>query len=247
MSVPLIVPSWSVPKQIKAYSTTRVGGASCGDYDSFNLAYHVGDQADRVTANHKILQQTLTLPKPPIWLQQVHGSRVVELGRDHDLRADAAVCFEPDIVAAILTADCLPVLLCGRDADCVGLVHAGWRGMVAGIIEATVQAMRCPAADLSAWLGPGIGPHAYRVGNEVRDAFVREDEELALAFLPDNVGSWMMNLYEIAALKLTRLGVLAVTGGDFCTYTDAPRFYSFRRDGVTGRMAHLIWISSKDN
>lgn len=233
---------WPAPHQVEAYTTLRCGGYSRGDYDSFNIAMHVGDNPDHVVANRDLLKQELALPNDPLWLHQVHGTRVIEAGQCQDPRADGMVCFGPGKVCAVLTADCVPVFFCDRDATRVGIAHAGWRGLAAGIIEETITALQCCASELMVWLGPAIGPHAYQVGDEVREVFVANDDIYAPAFLPDGLGTWRADLYCIVHKLLVAAGVEDIHGGGCCTYTDSQRFYSFRRDNRTGRMASLIWL-----
>ena len=240
-----VVPDWKVPSHVKAYTTTRCGGVSSGAYQSFNLAYGVGDAPAHVAANRQLLETALRLPGTPIWMEQVHANRVIDISRTPDRRADAAVCSVANAVCAILTADCLPVLFCHCLGDRVGIAHAGWRGLARGVIAATVCALRCDPTQLLAWIGPGISAHHYSVDDRVRDTFLQENQDAALAFLPDHNGAWTADLCQIAYAELRRCGVTQVSGGSCCTYVDARRFYSFRRARVTGRMASLIWLSSR--
>ena len=241
-----IIPDWPVAPQVRAVSTTRHGGCSCGPYTSMNPATHVGDDPAAVRANRKALQQVLRLPASPRWLQQVHGTTVLDAGEPLEAGevpvADAAWCSQPGVVCAVLTADCLPVLLCDVAGRHVAVVHAGWRGLAAGVIEQTIDAMQQPGETLLAWLGPAIGPDAYQVGDEVRDAFLAHNKQAATAFQPGPDGSWMADLYRLARQRLTERDVTALYGGHECCFTDAERFFSYRRDGVTGRMATLIWL-----
>ena len=243
-----IVPDWPVAPRVRAVCTTRHGGHSVGPYRSMNPADHVGDDPAAVRANRNSLQQVLQLPAPPCWLQQVHGTTLIDAAEALEYRvvpvADAAWCTQPGIACAVLTADCLPVLLCDRAGRRVAALHAGWRGLAAGIIEHTVEVMQRPGETLLAWLGPAIGPAAYQVGDEVREAFLRHDSLAQAAFLPDPEGGWKADLYRLARQRLAERGVTAVYGGDACSFSDAGRFYSYRRDGVTGRMATLIWLQA---
>ncbi len=238
----LLRAEWPAPANVGAVTTTRKGGASLAPYASFNLAMHVGDDPECVAANRRALRERLGLDVR--WLRQVHGAEVADAGRIDDSAAPAAdawVCFEPGRACGVLTADCLPVFFCDREGTRAGLAHAGWRGLSAGVIEATVAALDCAPSALLAWLGPAISAHAYQVGDEVRDEFAAGGEEDALAFTPDNTGAWRADLYALAANRLRRLGV-AVAGGRCCTFHDADRFYSYRRDGRTGRMASVVWL-----
>jgi YfiH family protein len=240
-----LTPDWPAPAAVRALCTTRGGGVSLGVYAGLNLGDHVGDAPESVAANRALLRDRLALPGEPLWLRQVHGCAVVgdpvEEGSGA-CEADAAVALGPGTVCAVLTADCLPILMCDRAGTRVAAVHAGWRGLAAGVCEAAVARMQAAPADLLVWLGPAIGPRAFEVGDEVRAAFLGEDPGAAAAFCPSPGGRWLADLYLLARQRLGALGVGEVWGGDLCTYTDARRFYSYRRDGVTGRMASLIWL-----
>lgn len=239
-----ILPAWPAPPQVRACTTTRSGGVSVGPYASLNLAAHVGDVPAAVTENRTRLHRALSLPAEPRWLNQVHGTAVAVAGEGCGGEADASVATQPGAVCAVLTADCLPLLLCDRAGTVVAAVHAGWRGLLAGVIEATVARLERPASELLVWLGPAIGPAAFEVGAEVRAAFLATDGGAAEgAFRPSPAGRWLADLYALARLRLWRLGIGAVYGGDLCTFSDSARFYSYRRDGVTGRMASLIWLA----
>ncbi|MEW6352861.1 MAG: peptidoglycan editing factor PgeF [Pseudomonadota bacterium] len=238
----LIVPDWPAPACVRAYSTTRRGGVSAPPYGEFNLAAHVGDDVHGVRENRARLAARLDLPAPPLWLDQVHGARVVDAAAtDATPQADAAYTSAPRTVCAVLTADCLPLLLCDRAGTRVAAVHAGWRGLAAGVIEATLRAMQMPGSELLAWMGPAIGPRAFEVGGEMRELFVRHDAHAARAFQPAPGQKWLADIYQLARLRLAACGVHAVYGARWCTVSDA-RFYSYRRDGVTGRMATVIWM-----
>lgn len=237
-----IVPDWPVPSRVRSLVTTRRGGVSQGERASLNLAEHVGDDASAVAENRKRLRRHL--PSEPVWLSQVHGIAVANADRvATGASADAAVARAPGTVCAVMTADCLPVMLCDSAASVVGAAHAGWRGLAAGVIEATVQAMACPASDLLAYLGPAIGPDSFEVGDEVRDAFVTWQASAAQAFVAKSGGKWFADLYELARLRLAALGVTQVFGGGFDTYADTQRFFSYRRSTQTGRLASLIWLA----
>ncbi|MBS0312492.1 MAG: peptidoglycan editing factor PgeF [Proteobacteria bacterium] len=237
----LIVPDWPAPARVKSLMTTRVGGVSQPPWASLNLGDHVGDDPDHVAANRAHLRQQL--PAEPGWLRQVHSARVVELGRETNPEADAAFTREPGQVCAVLTADCLPVLFCDRSGSVVAAAHAGWRGLAGGVLESTVAAMRVAPGDILAWMGPAIGPHAFEVGDDVRKIFMVSHPETAAAFAPHAPGKWLADIYQLARIRLGHIGVQAVYGGGRCTFNESDSFYSYRRDGVTGRMASLIWRS----
>jgi YfiH family protein len=238
-----LVPEWPVPPWVRACTTTRSGGISEGGYASLNLAEHVGDDPVCVTENRRRLFEALHLSAAPLWLRQMHGTTVVDAATvKPDCEADAAFVTRSGIACAVLTADCLPLLLCDSGGTRVAAVHAGWRGLLGGVIENSVRCLDCPGSRLLAWLGPAIGPGAFEVGDEVRDAFVAEDPQAAVAFRPSPAGRWLADIYELAWQRLARMHVTAVYGGHWCTVNDRERFYSYRRDGVTGRMASLIWL-----
>ena len=238
-----IVPDWPTPPTVRSLITTREGGLSCGVFASFNLGAHVGDDAAAVAANRARL--LAKVGAPPRWLNQVHGTRVVDAtsaaGEPPD--ADAAFAREPGAACVVMTADCLPVLFCDAAGSVVAAAHAGWRGLLAGVLERTIAAMQVPHADLMAYLGPAIGPQAFEVGDEVRAAFVESDAHAAAAFTPGAPGKWLGDLYRLAQQRLEATGVARVFGGEYCTYGEADRFFSYRRDGQTGRMASLIWLA----
>lgn len=240
-----IFPDWPAPTWVRACTTTRVGGASAPPYATFNLAHHVGDALAVVAANRKHLAEALNLPAPPVWLDQIHSARAVDVCHVEG-GADAAYTDRPDQVCAVLTADCLPILLCDRAGSRVAAVHAGWRGLAAGVIENTLHAMPRPATEWMAWLGPAIGPEAFEVGDAVREVFIGYDGVATSAFRPHRPGHWLADIYELARQRLRANGVTQIYGGGWCTVRDAARFYSYRREGVTGRMASLIWIASPD-
>ncbi len=233
------------PAGLRAGTTTRAGGVSVGSRASLNLAGHVGDDPVAVLENRTRLRAAFQLPAEPLWLQQVHGTEVaIHDGRPNAPVADAAVAFESGRVLAVLTADCLPVVLVADDGGRLGIAHAGWRGLAAGVLDRTVAALGVPGAELRAWLGPAIGPGAFEVGEEVRAAFVDAAADDATAFAPNARGRWQANLYALARRRLARLGVHRVTGGGWCTHAEADRFFSHRRDPVSGRMATLAWLAS---
>jgi hypothetical protein len=236
-----IIPDWPAPAGVRALVTTRAGGVSAGPYASFDLATHVGDDPAAVAENRRRLRALL--PAEPLWLNQVHGVCVVDAATAHaGAEADAAFARGKGTVCAVLTADCLPLLLCNDVGTVVAVAHAGWRGLAAGVIEAVVRATNEPPARLLAWLGPAIGPQSFEVGAEVRAAFVAHAPAAAAAFAAKENGKWLADLYRLAEQRLNALGVARVFGGGFCTFNEADRFYSFRRDKATGRMASLIWL-----
>jgi len=245
MSEGWIVPDWPAPARVRSLLTTRQGGVSAGAYASLNLGAHVGDDPRAVAANRA--QLASALPAAPLWLDQVHGTAVLcaDTAAAGELPpvADAAFARIPRVVCAVMTADCLPVLLCDRAGSVVAVAHAGWRGLHAGVLERTVAAMARPGTQLLAYLGPAIGPEAFEVGDEVRSTFVAANDEAEAAFKPLRPGKWLANIYLLAHQRLARLGVDAVYGGGYCTVHEAARFFSYRRDGLTGRMASLIWLA----
>jgi len=240
---PLLLPDWPASARVRSAVSLRAGGVSLASYGSLNLGVHVGDDLACVTQNRERLRAALQLPSEPVWLKQVHGTAVAQLPAKADtLEADAACSTSVDTVCAILTADCLPVLFCDEAGTVVAAAHAGWRGLLNGVLESTVQSMNRPSSQLLAWLGPAIGPQAFEVGSEVREAFVARDAAATQAFIAGAPGKYQADLYLLARQRLQKVGIERITGGDLCTYNDAERFYSYRRDGVTGRMATLIWL-----
>lgn len=245
----LIIPNWPAPANVKALQTTRAGGVSLAPYDSLNLGAHVKDNPINVARNRQLLSQYL--PSEPVWLNQVHGVNVVNAAKtDCAPDADASFSTRKNVVCVTMTADCLPVLVCDRQGRLVASIHAGWRSLCDGVIETTVNqilaTLNANPADLMAWFGPAIGPQAFEVGDEVRAQFIEKDAQAALAFKSKG-DKWLGNIYAIASQRLINLGVTQIYGAgkdvDWCTYTDEKSFFSFRRDGETGRMASLIWLS----
>lgn len=231
---------WPAPSTVHAVTTLRTGGVSTGPYRSLNPAGHVGDNPDDVAENRRLIQRMLNLPAQPVWLQQVHGNVAVDAGRcDDRVQADASYSKEPDVVCAVLTADCLPLLFCNPEGTKIAAVHAGWRGLLAGVIEQTLTALQQP--DLLVWLGPAIGPTCFEVGDEVRQAFVNKSVDFAAGFRQCAEQKWLADIYQLARIILAQQGIERSYGGGFCTVTDQERFFSYRRDGETGRMATLIW------
>ncbi len=243
MTLPLVLPGWTVPPGVRAVVTTRVGGVSRAPFDTFNLATHVGDDPRAVGENRRRLREALSLPAEPLWLDQVHGTAVCDATMTGGC-FDAAFADRPGVVLAVLTADCLPVFFASADGREIGVAHAGWRGLAAGVLEALLDRFAAPPGTIRAWLGPAIGPSAFEVGAEVRESFLACAPEAARAFVPSRPGHWHADLFLLARQRLAARGVHAVTGGGLCTVSDPARFYSYRRDGVTGRMTSLIWRDS---
>jgi YfiH family protein len=238
-----LVPEWNVPRAVRALITTRQGGVSAAPFDSLNLGAFCGDDMQAVRENRARLRQVL--PSEPRWLRQVHGTGVVaaEESADTPPEADASYACHPDVVCAVLAADCLPVLLCNEGGSMVAAAHAGWRGLCAGVIEATVAQFSDPRTRLLAYLGPAISAQAYAVGEDVYAAFTSRYPADASAFRPAEGGKYWCDLYQLASARLRRAGISSIAGAGFCTYTDRSRFYSYRRDGRTGRFAALIWLA----
>lgn len=235
-----IKPDWPAPSNVYAVSTSKSGGVSQGIFNSLNLALHVNDNAENVAKNRRILLRTLKLPNEPVWMQQEHGIKVIKA--DQSIRietADAGYTDKADTICAVLTADCLPILLTSTDGTKIAAIHAGWRGLLAGVVASTVNTMG--TIDLMAWFGPAIGSGCFEVGTEVKDAFVKKSAKFSKAFTQKNENKYLVDIYRLAKLELASIGISQVYGGDFCTVTDKERFYSYRRDGETGRMATLIW------
>jgi len=261
VSVAWVEPDWPAPSGVRALCTLRGGGASAAPYDSLNLGDYVADAAAAVSENRRRLAAAAGLPAEPAWLRQVHGASVADLdGADFEaaaagnalMTADAAFTRRRGRVCAILTADCLPVLLAADSGDWVAAAHAGWRGLAAGVIEATVSALSAlPPNRLLAWLGPAIGPKHFEVGAEVRDALLGGDAAAGAgrgaeaAFTPNARGRFMADLAALARRRLAVAGVDRIYGGGECTFAEATRFFSHRRDGVTGRQAALIWLERR--
>jgi YfiH family protein len=241
-----IVPDWPAPARVRALMTTRAGGVSAGGYASLNLGMRCGDDPPAVAETRRRL--AARLPAAPVWLKQVHGTAVADAddarAKGIEPEADAAVARTAGTVCAVLVADCLPVLLADERGTVVGVAHAGWRGLCGGVIEATLDAMRVAPSSVLAWLGPAIGPQTYEVGDEVRAAFIARDARAAQAFVATRPGHWLLDLYAVARQRLAAHGATRVYGGGLCTYTDAERFFSFRRQGAaSGRMAALVWLA----
>lgn len=242
-SMRFLAADWPAPDSIRAGTTLRHGGFSTPPFAGLNLGDHVGDDPQAVAANRKELQQQLALPAAPVWLEQVHGTTVVDAAATHASgAADASVATAPDAVCAVLTADCLPVLFCDHAGSCWGAAHAGWRGLAAGILEATVEHLPAAPQNLLAWLGPAIGSQQFEVGQDVVDAFVSQQADDRAAFTPcATPGKYLADIYALARARLRRAGVAAVHGGGLCTVSAPEDFHSYRRDGQAGRMASLVW------
>ncbi len=239
----LIVPQWPAPAGVAACSSTRIGGVSEGAWESLNLGAHCGDDLNHVEENRQRMFAAGQLPSKPVWLEQVHGTAVLRLtGEPYaSKRADASYSNTPGSVCAVMTADCLPVLFCNRAGTEVAAAHAGWRGLCAGVLEETVACFADSADNILAWLGPAIGPQAFEVGSDVREAFMAHDPQAESAFRP--VGEkYMADIYQLARQRLTHLGISQIYGGDRCTFTEKGDFFSYRRDKTTGRMASFIWL-----
>ena len=237
-----IVPDWPAPARVRSLITTRRGGVSTGAHASFNLGLRADDDPRSVAANRAVLREHL--PQDPVWLKQVHGARAVRADAVTDSpEADAAYTRRAETVCAVMVADCMPVLLCDTQASVVAIAHAGWRGLSSGVIENTIAAMGVKANGLLAFLGPAIGPAAFEVGADVRDAFLAADAAAAAAFTPHREGKWLADLFLLGGQRLARAGVHRIYGGGVCTVSDPARFYSYRRDRTTGRMAALIWLA----
>ena len=243
-----IIPNWPAPANVRAIQTTRIGGVSKGHFSSLNLAAHVNDDPIAVLHNRQLLRPYL--PSEPVWINQVHGTNAINAVMvGCEVEADAVYANKANTVCVTMTADCLPVLLCDEAGTIVAAVHAGWKGLLDGVIENVVKSMQLTMPNLAinslmAWLGPAIGPKAFEVGTAVPEAFIAVDINAALAFESIGKDKWLGNLYQLARQRLNKIGVIKIYGGDLCTYTDEMRFFSYRRDSVTGRMASVIWFTS---
>ena len=239
-----IAAHWPVPApNVTAFCSTRAGGVSEGDFGSLNLADHVQDDPSHVDTNRRVLQQQLELPEAPQWLQQTHSTRVIDLDQTEQREGDAAYTSTPGRIAVVMTADCLPVLFCNTAGSEVAAAHAGWRGLLHGILEKTLAAMSTDNAQVLAWLGPAIGPEVFEVGEEVRTEFIQHDADAASCFRPNRPGHFLADLYALARLRLHKAGVTHISGGEFCTYSQPALFFSYRRENVTGRQASMIYIN----
>ncbi|MDH3354153.1 MAG: peptidoglycan editing factor PgeF [Chromatiales bacterium] len=242
MNTSFITPEWPAPANIRSVMTTRLGGVSRRPYDSLNLGGHVGDVSTAVDANRQMITEQLHLPTQPKWLHQIHSATALN-STSSECEGDACFSHRVGDVCAVMTADCLPLLVCNRKGTEIAAIHAGWRGLLAGVIESTINALDASPNELMVWLGAAIGPNQFEVGSEVRQQFVDEDKRALNAFKPSaNTEHWLADIYQLARIRLNRLGVRAIYGGGLCTYSDSERFFSYRRDGVTGRMGSLIWM-----
>jgi len=240
-----ITPDWPAPPNVRAAATLRTGGASEGAFSSLNLGWHVGDDPAAVAENRRLLRAALKLPAEPAWLSQVHGIAVVDAASVEGATpptADASVARGAGAACVVMTADCLPVLFCDRDGTRVGAAHAGWRGLAGGVLGETIKALGVQPAQLMTWLGPAIEQDAFEVGDEVHEAFLEAAADNATAFRANARGRWQADLYQLARNELARLGVTAVYGGGFECFADSKRFFSYRRENRTGRMATLVWL-----
>jgi YfiH family protein len=238
-------PDWPAPARVSAWVTERAGGASSGSYSELNLATHVGDAPERVAQNRAIVSAGVKLPSEPVWLEQVHGATVLDLDRDAVAPADGAVTSRAGVVCAVLTADCLPVVFASRDRGRVGVAHAGWRGLLNGVLPAAVRALQTPPAEVVAWLGPAISAASYEVGADVRDAYLARDAKASAAFSRNARGRWQADLYALARASLEGAGVKDVHGGGCCTFAESNRFFSHRREAPCGRFATLVWLEPR--
>jgi YfiH family protein len=233
-------PEWPAPANIHAATTLRTGGFSLGNFASLNPATHVGDDTNSVKQNRQLIRRLLALPSEPVWLSQIHSNRAVAaISTSIPQQADASYTNQSGVVCAVMTADCLPLLVCSVDGSEIAAIHAGWRGLLDGVIDNTITALS--SSDVLVWLGPAIGAESFEVGAEVRDAYLAKSPDNASAFKQKDNEKWSADIYQLARINLAKLGINKIYGGDFCTITDEERFYSYRRDKDTGRMATLIW------
>ncbi|MBN1684743.1 MAG: peptidoglycan editing factor PgeF [Gammaproteobacteria bacterium] len=251
--IPIIKPHWPAPKNVCAFSTTRKGGISTGVYESLNLSSYVGDNLENVLQNQKILAdqcskwnrcQTRERLAPFVWLEQQHETLVVNAANPQTLFADGSYTQQKNIVCSVLTADCLPVLLCNKEGTEIAAIHAGWRGLLKGVIESGVAKFKDAPENILAWLGPAIGSEKFEVGNEVREAFIKHNPQAESCFKQNRPNHFLANIYDLARQRLRELSITQIYGGEFCTYGDPQKFFSYRRDGQCGRMANLIWLNS---
>ena len=243
MKLKVIHPDWPLQEKVSALTTTRLGGVSQRPYNEFNLALHVGDKRENVLANRSLLYEQFSLKREPCWLQQTHSNRVVDASfvKADNEQADASYTTSLNTICAVLTADCLPILLSDEEGSCIGVVHVGWRGLLAGVIQRTVAAMAASAKPTFAWLGPAIGPRKFEVGSDVHRPFVEQNVTFEDAFIPNIAGKWNLDIYRAAKVVLAAADIINVYGGNYCTFTDREQFFSYRRSSRTGRMATLIW------
>ncbi len=243
--IQVIHAQWSAPANVTAFTTLRSGGVSTDQYASLNLGVRVGDDEANVIENRKRLVRQHKLPGEPIWLNQVHGTRVVVADNAADEEADGAVTQTPNVVCAIMTADCLPIFLCNKQGTEIGLLHAGWRGLADGIVEAGLNAMQSETEDLYAWLGPAIGVGAFEVGSQVREQLcIGLVDEESVCKPSQNYGKWLADLYRLAERRLKVQGINSIATSSACTFRENDKYFSYRRDGQCGRMVSVIWINS---
>ncbi|VAW72249.1 FIG00003370: Multicopper polyphenol oxidase [hydrothermal vent metagenome] len=241
----VIKATWKVPEHVHVVCTTRGGGVSSAPYDSLNLGEHVADDETAVKKNRELLCESLKLKSSPLWLTQIHSTKVIEFDQalvNKTVKADGSFTTQQQQVCSVMTADCLPVAIYNHTLDSIAVVHAGWKGLAAGIIAQGVNCLK--AGKLSVWLGPAIGPHCFEVGDEVKIAFVEKLAVHSSAFVPISSGKWLANMYLLARQQLQGLGITQIFGGDYCTFSQPEQFYSYRRDQITGRMATLAWLSA---
>ncbi len=244
MSLSLIYPDWPAPDTVKAVSTTRQGGFSKPPFESLNLGLHVGDSANKVEKNRNYLIETAQLPAHPRWLNQVHGTTVSTANTwQNGDEADAIISTVANQVCTIMTADCLPILLCNQQGDTVAAIHAGWRSLADGIIEKTLLQFNHAPQEIMVWLGPAIGPTQFEVGTDVYHTFTQHSQQAQQAFVQIDATHYLANIYQLAKQRLNARYIHSIYGGDFCTVTESNQFFSFRRDGITGRMVSMIWIT----
>jgi YfiH family protein len=242
--IDVINANWTAPAHVHAFTTTRLGGFSLAPFDTFNLATHVGDSKADVLQNREVLQRKKKLPHAPLWLEQNHSTVVISADEMYESypQADASYSSLPGRVCAVLTADCLPLLITDTQGIQVAAVHAGWKGLAEGIVPACIAKLKATPKDLLVWMGPAIGPKVFEVKDDVRDLFLKMNAALPQHFHQTSAGVYLLDMYSAARYQLNRCGVEQIFGGDFCTYTDHERFFSYRRHHTTGRMASLIWF-----
>ncbi len=246
MEIQWLTPDWPVPPHIRAFSTTRLGGFSQQAFCSMNLGDHVGDDTVTVVRNRAALVAKLNLPNEPYWLKQVHRHKIIKVcdGLSAVPEADGSFSRQPEQVCAVLTADCLPILFSDKAGTTVAAIHAGWRGLASGIIDAALEVLGVSYDSLLVWLGPAIGPAKFEVGDDVKAIFATKAYNTAPAFRSKTTNKWLLDIYELARCHLSYYGVKNIYGGDQCTYSQSDQYFSYRRDGLTGRMVSLIWIAA---
>jgi YfiH family protein len=243
-STEFIIPDWEVSSNVKAVTTTKIGGFSSRPYSSFNISEYVGDQIENVRKNRELLEQKLNLPSSPLWLHQVHGNRVISHTEySHNITADAIICNQKNIVCSIQSADCLPIIICHKNAKQIAAIHAGWKGLYNKIIVNTIKQMGCNNNDLIAWIGPSISQKAYQVNATLYDKFVTLEPEYSQFFHSNTSSETFADLKSIAEYQLNNLGISKISIANYCTYYDNEYFYSYRRNNITGRQATLIWLT----